>query len=108
MGSIVVLLGIIGVAILVAYIKFPPPYAKKKQVGAFDLMVLGVCGFICLMWTLDIRSSLIDGPDDKWWPPLAIAGSLAIEIVMLGACFLLRNFWVFKPPRRPGRDGFRF
>jgi uncharacterized membrane protein YjdF len=103
MGAAITLLGIIGIFVLVAYLKFPPAFAKKNLLGTFDTMVMGVCGFICLMWALDVRSNY--GTQD-WWGALAMGGALCIEIVFLGFCFLLRNFWVFRPPRRPGRDGF--
>jgi hypothetical protein len=105
MGAVVVLLGIIGFMVLWAYLKFPPPYAKKKLVSVFDMMVLGVCAFICLMWILNVRGEYAD-TDTEWWQALAVLGALGIEIVFLGLCFLLRNFWVFRPPRRPGKDGF--
>ena len=106
MGPIIVLLAIIGLLVLFAYLKFPPPYANKKLVSVYDMMVLGVCAFICLMWVLNMRSKLIDTPDEGWWQPVAIAGALGIEIIFLGLFFLARNFWIFRPPSRPGRDGF--
>ena len=106
MGAVVLFLSVIGFLVLLVYLKFPPPYAKKNLVRAYDTMVLVVCAFICLMWFLNIRSALIDTDNEKWWQPLAIAGDLGIEIVFLGLCFLLRNFWVFRPRRRPGSGGF--
>ncbi len=106
MGSVIVLLGIIGLLVLFCYLKFPPPYAKRKLVNAFDIMVLVVCAFICLMWIFKMHASLVDTSDEDWELPLAVGGALGIEIVFLGICFLMRNFWVFKPPRRPGKDGF--
>ncbi len=107
MGTIVVVLAIIGVLVLFSYLKFPPAYADKKLVKVYDMMVLGVCAVLCLMWFLNIRANWMGGINDKWWEPVAIAGALAIETVFLGVCFLMRNFWVFKPPRRPG-GGFGF
>ena len=106
MGAVVLLMGIIGFFVLFSYLKFPPPYAKKKFVGAFDTMVMTVCTVMCLSWVFYLRGGLVNTPEEKLWQPLAILGALGIEIVFLGLCFLLRNFWVFKPPRRPGQDGF--
>jgi hypothetical protein len=106
MGAVVVLLAIIGFLILFTYLKFPPPYAKKKLVGTYDAMVLAVCALLCAVWIFYIRGELVNTSSEDWWEPLAVLGALGIEICFLGLCFLLRNFWVFKPPRRPGQDGF--
>ena len=85
MGSVVVLLAIIGMLVLFAYLKFPPLYAKKKLVNVYDMMVLGVCAFICLMWILNIRSELIDTSDESEWQPLAIAGAPLMLIICAAA-----------------------
>jgi len=107
MGALVIVLAIIGSLVLFAYLKFPPPYADRKLVGVYDRMVIGVCAFLCLVWFFNARVNWMDPLNDKLWLPIALAGALAIEIGFLGVCFLLRNFWVFKPPRRPGSGGFR-
>jgi amino acid transporter len=106
MGSVVLLLAILGFMVLFAYLKFPPPYANKKMVSTFDMMVLAVCTLLCVSWIFYMRGALINTTAERLWQPLAVVGALGIEIVFLGLCFVLRNFWVFKPPRRPGRDSF--
>jgi len=106
MGAVVLLMGLIGCLVLFCYLKFPPRYANKKLVNTFDMMVLAVCAVMCVTWVFYQRGDLIHTAEEDWWKPLAILGALAIEIVFLGFCFVLRNFWIFKPPRRPGRDGF--
>ncbi|MFH1157851.1 MAG: hypothetical protein V1721_03070 [Pseudomonadota bacterium] len=108
MASIIFGLAVIGFLVLFAYLKIPPRYADQRLVSVYNAMVLTVCFVLCLVFFLYIRANWMGSLDDKWWKPVAIMGSLAIEIVFLGICFLLRNFWVFKPPRRPGRDGFSF
>lgn len=106
MGAVILLLLIIGGAVLFAYLKFPPPYANKKLVGTFDLMVLGVCAVLCLACFFSIREHMMGTTDDSLWQSFAVAGMLLIESVFLGLCFLLRNFFVFRPPRHPGRGGW--
>lgn len=106
MGIVIVALAIIGFLVLLAYLKIPPLYAPANLVNIYNLMVMAVCAGLCLIWFLKIRATWMGGINDKWWEPVAIAGALVIEIVFLGICFLLRNFWVFKPPRRPGGFGF--
>lgn len=106
MGSVIVVMGIIGALVLVAYLQFPPAFANKKLVSVFDKMVLAVCALLCLAWFWNIRTTWMGTSNDKWWQPVALFGSLAIETTFLGVCFLLRNFWIFKPPRRPGGGGW--
>jgi hypothetical protein len=106
MGAVVLLLGVIGFFVLFAYLKYPPPYANKKTVRTFDMMVMTVCAVVCLSWFFHVRAGLIHTSAEKLWEPLAILGTLGIEILFLAVCFVLRNFWIFKPPRRPGQDGF--
>lgn len=103
MGAIVVFLAIIGFLVFFAYLKFPPLYAKPKLVSIYNQMVMAVCAFLCLMWFFSARA---DWMGSKLWMPIAVGGAIAIEIVFLGICFLLRNFWIFKPPRRPGSGMF--
>ena len=106
MGAVVLLMGIIGFLVLFAYLKFPPSYANKKFVSTYDAMVMTVCAIMCLTWIFYMRGGLINTAEQNLWAPLAVLGALAIEIVFLSLCFVLRNFWIFKPPRRPGQDGF--
>jgi len=106
MGAVVLLLAIIGFFVLFAYLKFPPPYANKKMVSTFDMMVMAACAVFCLSGFFYVRGGLIHTSEEKLWEPLAILVALGIEIIFLPLCFVLRNFWIFKPPRRPGQDGF--
>lgn len=108
MGTIIVALALIAAMVLYAYLKFPPLYADVKLVNVYNMMTLGVCLMLCVAWFFDIESSWKDSINDAYWLPVAIAGALVIEIGFLGICFLLRNFWIFKPPRRPGSGGFGF
>ncbi len=106
MASLVALLFVLGVFVLVLYIRFQPQFANKKQIAVFNWMVLGVCAFLGGVWALSVRSTLIDTVDEHWIGPFSMAGALAIEIVFLSVCFVLRNFWIFRPPRRPGGNPF--
>lgn len=106
MGAVIVVLAIIGFLVLFTYLKSPPPYADRKLVSVYNRMVMAVCALLCLAWFFNARADWMYAMNEKLWLPIAIAGALAIEIVFLGVCFLLRNFWIFKPPRRPGGGGF--
>lgn len=107
MGPLVALLGIIGLCVLVVYLQFQPRYyPEKDKISVFNWMVLAVCALVCLTWIFMVKSNLEGGPSDKYWKPFAIGGALSFEIVFLGLCFVLRNFYVFKPPSRPGSGLF--
>ena len=104
MGFIVFFLGMIGFIVFFVYIKFPPPYATKKLISVFNKMVLAVTLLFCgaFYWNGRLNLPLSDDLREI----VALAGAIGIEIVFLTVCFLLRNFWVFKPPKRPGTGGW--
>ncbi len=102
MGAIIVVLAVIGFLVLFAYIKFPPEFAKPQLVSVYNKMVLAVCALLCLVTFFNIRASWMGTENEQWWLPVAVIAALGIEIAVLTICFVMRNFWVFKPPRRPG------
>jgi hypothetical protein len=102
MGAVIIVLAVIGLLVLLVYLKFPPPFANAKTIGVYNNMVLGVCGVLCLLWFLNARATWMGTDADQWWVALGVAGALGIEIGFLSIALLLRNFWIFKPPRRPG------
>jgi hypothetical protein len=102
MGALIFLMIIVGFFLVVFYLKFPPLYANKKLVATYDMMVIGVCAFICLIYIFRTHAAIADTRDDMWWQSVAAFGAVVIEAAFLGLCFLLRNYWVFKPPKRPG------
>ena len=102
MGAIVFVAAIIGIAVLFVFLQFPPPYADKKTVRAFNTMVLVVCAMLSLVWILRIRTSLPGTEAEKFIKIASLGGAFGIESVFLTVCFILRNFWVFKPKRRSG------
>src|ERR1700741_5078516 len=102
MGALIVLLIIIAFFIVVGYLSFPPMYANKKLVRTYDMMVIAVCAFLCLAYILRTHTAMADTRDNMWWEPVSAFGAVVIEAIFLGLCLLFRNFWVFKPPSRPG------
>lgn len=103
MGALVILLALLGFAVLFAYLKFPPAFANQAQVTVYNNMVLGVCVLLMVFWVLGARGRMAGGPNGDYWPVVAVAGALGIEIIFLGVFFLIRNFYIFKPPRLGGR-----
>jgi Kef-type K+ transport system membrane component KefB len=104
-GAFIFLLAIIGLGVFWAFFSFVPEYVNKKQLKAFNWTVVGMCAMFCTGLSLYIWSGLSpEGRDDFFWS-LAIGASLAAEIVFFTLGLLLRNFWIFAPPRR-GRSIF--
>ena len=106
MGALILVLCFIGAAVAWAFFAWPPDWANEKQVSVFNWSVFDACAMICLAWVFNM-SVLFDADYiEKFRWPFAIIGALGIEIVFLGVMFLVRNFWVFKPPRQGGRSGW--
>lgn len=106
MGAVVALLAILGLIVGWAFFAFQPQYANKQQLSVFNWTVIGACTMLCLAWLFNVGQALDTEVYDKYRAVFAIGGALGIEIVFLTACFLMRNFWIFKPPRRPGSGFF--
>lgn len=101
LGPLIAVLFILGAGAAWLFFAFPPPFANKKQVGVFNMTVLGVTALLCLAWAFNIKVALKGTPDEEFTTQVVLAGCLAIEFVFVGICFLLRNFWIFKQRRGP-------
>ena len=105
MSQLIGVLVFIGAAVAWAFFAFQPEYANKKALSVFNWSVLGAGAMICVAWVFNMKVILSDEVLRKWKTPFEIIGALGIEAVWLAVMFLLRNFWIFKPPRRPGGWG---
>lgn len=101
MGPLVGVLFFLGGAVLWAFFAFPPEYSNKKQISAFNWSVVGACAMICLAFTANMAVLFSPEQLQKFRIPLTLIGVLGIEIIFLSVMFVLRNFWIFRPPRRP-------
>lgn len=106
MGALIAVLCFIGAAVAWAFFAWPPDWADEKQVRVFNWSVVAACGMICLAWVFNMSVLFDYDYIEKFRWPFAIIGALGIEIIFLGIMFLLRNFWVFKPPRAGGKRGW--
>ncbi|MBI1214784.1 MAG: hypothetical protein GC185_03070 [Alphaproteobacteria bacterium] len=102
MGSLVGVLFFVGGAVLWAFFAFQPEYANKKQLRAFNWSVIGALAMIILAWAANMAVLLSPEQLQKFRTPFLLIGSLGIESIFLAVMFVLRNFWIFKPPKRPG------
>lgn len=100
-GPLVALLAIFGVAVLWIFFNFQPQYANKRQLSVFNWTVVAMCVMFCIGFVLYLYSGLGERNRESFFLPFSIGGALAIEICFLTVGFLLRNFWIFKPPSRP-------
>lgn len=105
MGPFIALMFFIGAAVAWAFFAFQPEYANKRALSVFNWSVIAAGGMICLAWYFNMQSLLGAEAYSKYRIAFALIGSLGIESVWLLVMFVLRNFWIFKPPR-PGRGGW--
>lgn len=105
-GTLIAVLAFIGAAVAWAFFAWPPPYANERQVSVFNWSIVGACAMLCVAWVFNMSVLLDREYFERFRWPFAVAGALGIEIVFLGVMFLLRNFWIFKPPRPGGRRGW--
>lgn len=108
MGPLIGLLIFLGAAIAWSFFTFQPEYANKRALSVFNWSVLGAGALICIALMVNIKVFLVNiSPDAaaKYKVAFELAGALGVEIVWLTLMFLIRNFWLFKPPRRPGGWG---
>lgn len=103
LGSLIAILGMVGLLVLWIYYNFPPAYADEKALRVFNLCVVAVCALLCggFVWEFKTEYASDDEIETSLVNQIAIAGALGIEGGFLLVCFLLRNFWIFKATRRP-------
>jgi hypothetical protein len=108
MGPLVGVMCFLGAAIAWAFFAFQPEYANKKALSVFNWSVLGAGGMIvlALMFNINMFLNMMSTESaGKYKLPFEIGGALGVEILWLAVMFVIRNFWLFKPPRRPGGWG---
>lgn len=99
-GFILIVALIAGIMALFFFLEFSPKYANKHQVSVFNKMVLVVVIVFCVIAFVQGQQNL---PFSSLITTMVAAFlSLVTEVVLLLLFFLLRNFWIFKPPKRPG------
>lgn len=102
MGPLVALLICVGVFVAWAFFSFQPEWANKRALSIFNWTVLLACLMISVAAGFNVKVIFGQAAFEKYRLPLIAVTSLGIEIGFLTIMFLLRNFWIFKPPRRPG------
>lgn len=102
MGPLVALLICVGVFVAWAFFSFQPEWANKRALSIFNWSVIAACLMVSAAAAFNVQ--VIFGPAAyaKYRAPLVAISGLGVEIGFLTVMFLLRNFWIFKPPRRPG------
>ena len=103
MGALIGLLAMIGAVVLWCFFAFVPKWVNERALMVFNWSVVGTCVMICASWVMYMSVLLDQETLEKFRWPLAVCGALLIEIGFLGLMLLLRNFWIFKPPRTRSR-----
>lgn len=105
MTLLYILLAMLGAVVLWAFFNFPPDYAQKNQVSVFNWTCMGLLAMFSLVYLLNVQA-YVTVPTVAKYKGLFMAGGLfCIEMVLLPVCFIVRNFFIFRP-RRPGGGYF--
>ena len=103
MGPIILFLILMAGLSIYAYFRWPPEYFKdKKAISVYNWSVMALTGMVSIAWIFKTKAIYAGTINDPWWKPIAFGGSLGIISFILIIAFLVRNFWIFKPPNRRG------
>ncbi len=97
MGVVLALLMLLGALVLWLFFMFPPAYANKKQVSAFNWSCVAFCVIVCGAYAMNMEMVFSAPGIEKYKTFVMLGGALGIETAFLFIMFLLRNFWIFKP-----------
>jgi hypothetical protein len=100
LGPLIALLGLMGLMVLWLFYTFQPKIVNRRQLFIFNNMAVGLCVVLGLLWYWRTHVAMVDTINEKYMQAVGIGGALAIEIVLLLLFMLMRNFWIFKPPKR--------
>jgi hypothetical protein len=107
LAPLIALLIVSGFMVVFVFFRFQPEVttAGKSSLSIFNWTVTGVCAMLCAAWALGVRAQLLYTVDEHWIPQVQAAGALAIINFFYFMGFVLRNFWIFRPPKGPWRNG---
>lgn len=105
LAPLIALLLLSGFMLVFVFFRFQPETLNKGSLSIFNWTITGVCAMVCAAWALGVRAQLAGSIDEHWIPQVQAAGALAIVNVFYFLGFVLRNFWIFKPPKGPWRSG---
>ena len=79
-----------------------PKYAEERALSIINNSILAVAVIVCVAFFIKIYVSMQGTINDGWWKPVAVCGSMLIISGFTFFGMLIRNFWIFKAPKRPG------
>lgn len=82
-----------------AYVSFTPMYANKKALKAFNQATLVVVVVLTGLLYLNGKT-LLPVSSDSLREMVSLIFAFLIELFLLVLLFVVRNYWIFKPPRR--------
>ncbi len=93
-GIILIMAGLAALA----YLSFNPPYAEKKALTAFNRATMGVVIILTVLFYLNGKIYL--PLSDSLREMMSLIFAFLVELFLLVILFVVRNFWLFKAPRR--------
>lgn len=83
------------IVLLWAFFKTSPK-ANSKFIKIYNTCTIISAIVLSIIYSLKLRSSMIDGSDFGWWPVLSFLFSLAISIAVIFVSGILRNLLIFR------------
>jgi len=81
-----------------AYWSFSPKYVDEKAVAVFNRASMMVVVLLTVLFYLNGKTML--PLSDSLREIMSLIFAFCFELFLLVLLFVVRNFWIFKPPRR--------
>ncbi|MFC1709951.1 hypothetical protein ACFL2J_07855 [Candidatus Omnitrophota bacterium] len=81
---------------LLLFFKFSPKHIEPNKIKIYNFSTIAFTVVLCIVFSLKIKASMMDGSDVGWWPVLAFIFSLIVSIATIFVSGIIRNFIVFK------------
>ena len=83
------------------FFKFLPDIDNKPALKAFNISVLIMAFLFAGAWAWRLKGNLVGSDFENLYGVIAFGGIMLIYNFMIGIAFVMRNFWIFRPTRRP-------
>jgi hypothetical protein len=98
---IIMLIGLTAVSSY-CFFKFLPDIDNKPALKAFNISIVIVAFLFAGAWAFRLKGNLVGTDFESLYGVIAFGGIMLIYNFVIGVAFVMRNYWIFRPTRRPG------